>query len=107
MGLVALLAIGGAMTWVKGASAAAGETGDPAGRAPTSFALPAPMPAPALRLPDNDGKPVAPGKDAKARQPVFLRLKQPDGKIFRETQLQPGEQGYFNFEQLIPADAPT
>jgi len=58
-------------------------------------------------LRDNDGKPVAPGKDAKARQPVFLRLKQPDGKIFRETQLQPGEQGYFNFEQLIPADAPT
>ena len=32
------------MTWVKGASAAAGETGDPAGRAPTSFVLPAPMP---------------------------------------------------------------
>nr|WP_305805413.1 alpha-2-macroglobulin [Stenotrophomonas sp. YIM B06876] len=51
-------------------------------------------------LRDNDGKPVKP-------QPVFLRLKQPDGKVFRETRLQPGEQGYFSFEQAIPADAPT
>lgn len=40
-------------------------------------------------------------------QPIFLRLKQPDGKIFRETRLQPGEQGYFNFQQLIPVEAPT
>ncbi len=56
-------------------------------------------------LRDNDGKPVAgPGKGA---QPVFLRLKQPDGKVFRETRLQPGEQGYFSFEQTIPVDAPT
>jgi uncharacterized protein YfaS (alpha-2-macroglobulin family) len=38
---------------------------------------------------------------------VFLRLKQPDGKVFRETRLQPGEQGYFAFEQAIPAEAPT
>ena len=51
-------------------------------------------------LRDNDGKPVKP-------QPVFLRLKQPDGKTFRETRLTPGEQGYFSFEQLIPAEAPT
>jgi uncharacterized protein YfaS (alpha-2-macroglobulin family) len=51
-------------------------------------------------LRDNDGKPVK-------AQPVFLRLKQPDGKIFRETRLQPGEQGYFNFEQVVPVDAPT
>ncbi|MCW4454949.1 alpha-2-macroglobulin family protein [Flavobacterium sp. MXW15] len=56
-------------------------------------------------LRDNDGKPVA-GPD-KGAQPVFLRLKQPDGKIFRETRLQPGEQGYFSFEQAIPGDAPT
>lgn len=56
-------------------------------------------------LRDNDGKPVA-SREGKA-QPVFLRLKQPDGKVFRETRLQPGEQGYFSFEQLIPADAPT
>ncbi|MBB4757011.1 hypothetical protein FHT15_001698 [Xanthomonas campestris] len=51
-------------------------------------------------LRDNDGKPTKP-------QPVFLRLKQPDGKTFRETRLQPGEQGYFEFSQQIPADAPT
>ncbi|WP_166765053.1 alpha-2-macroglobulin family protein [Xanthomonas arboricola] len=51
-------------------------------------------------LRDNDGKPTKP-------QPVFLRLKQPDGKTFRETKLQPGEQGYFEFSQQIPADAPT
>jgi len=35
-------------------------------------------------LRDNDGKPVK-------AQPVFLRLKQPDGKTFRETRLQPGD----------------
>lgn len=51
-------------------------------------------------LRDNDGKPVKP-------QPVYLRLKQPDGKTFRETRLQPGEQGYLSFEQTIPVDAPT
>ncbi|MFT3755986.1 MAG: alpha-2-macroglobulin [Pseudoxanthomonas sp.] len=52
-------------------------------------------------LRDHDGKPV------KAGQPLFLRLKQPDGKTFRETKLSEGEQGYFQFEQLIPAEAPT
>jgi alpha-2-macroglobulin len=51
-------------------------------------------------LRDNDGKPVKP-------QPVYLRLKQPDGKVFRETRLTPGEQGYLQFEQTIPVDAPT
>lgn len=51
-------------------------------------------------LRDNDGKPTKP-------QPVFLRLKQPDGKTFRETKLLPGEQGYLEFTQQIPADAPT
>ncbi|KAF1016068.1 MAG: putative lipoprotein YfhM [Stenotrophomonas maltophilia] len=56
-------------------------------------------------LRDNDGKPV--GGPGKKIQPVFLRLKQPDGKTFRETRLQPDEQGYFSFEQLIPAEAPT
>lgn len=40
-------------------------------------------------------------------QPVFLRLKQPDGKTFRETRLQPAEQGYLEFTQKIPSDAPT
>lgn len=52
-------------------------------------------------LRDFDGKPVKPG------QPLYLRLKQPDGKVFRETRLAPAEQGYFAFEQAIPAEAPT
>ncbi|HHW4679039.1 MAG TPA: alpha-2-macroglobulin family protein [Xylella sp.] len=51
-------------------------------------------------LRDNDGRPVKP-------QPVFLRLKQPDGKTFRETKLQPAEQGYLEFMQKIPSDAVT
>lgn len=51
-------------------------------------------------LRDSDGKPVKP-------QPLFLRLKQPDGKTYRETRLQPGEQGYFTFAQQIPLEAPT
>lgn len=51
-------------------------------------------------LRDNDGKPIKP-------QPIFLRLKQPDGKTFRETRIEPGSQGYFAFEQAIPQEAPT
>ncbi|HLM53345.1 MAG TPA: alpha-2-macroglobulin [Pseudoxanthomonas sp.] len=51
-------------------------------------------------LRDNDGRATKP-------QPVFLRLKQPDGKTFRETRLQPGPSGYFSFEQTIPVEAPT
>lgn len=51
-------------------------------------------------LRDNDGRSIKP-------QPVFLRLKQPDGKVFRETRLQPGAQGHFRFEQVIPVEAPT
>lgn len=57
-------------------------------------------------LRDNDGKP-APAPKQGGGQPVFLRLKQPDGKVFRETRLQPGAQGYFSFEQAIPVEAPT
>lgn len=57
-------------------------------------------------LRDFDGRPLAGGKDGQA-QPLFLRLKQPDGRIFRETRLEPGAQGYYAFEQAIPADAPT
>ena len=56
-------------------------------------------------LRDNDGKPLT--GPANGGHPVFLRLKQPDGKIFRETRLQAGEQGYFAFEQTIPVEAPT
>lgn len=63
-------------------------------------------------LRDDDGKPVTDrdkpvtGRD-KPAQAVFLRLKQPDGKTFRETRLQPDAQGYVAFEQTIPADAAT
>ena len=61
-------------------------------------------------LRDGDGRPLpapAGGKDQGAAQPLFLRLKQPDGRVFRETRLQSGAQGYYAFEQAIPADAPT
>lgn len=57
-------------------------------------------------LRDNDGRPVPAPKQG-GGQPVFLRLKQPDGKVFRETRLQPGAQGYLSFEQAIPTEAPT
>lgn len=56
-------------------------------------------------LRDNDGKPV-PMKDKKA-QPLFVRLKQPDGKPFIESRIEAGAQGYYSFEKLIPVDAPT
>ena len=57
-------------------------------------------------LRDDDGRalPVPAGGRG---QPLFLRLKQPDGRVFRETRLDPGAQGYYAFEQAIPADAPT
>ena len=56
-------------------------------------------------LRDNDGKPVA-ARDGKS-QALFVRLKQPDGKTFFETRLQPGALGYFRFEKEVPVDAPT
>jgi alpha-2-macroglobulin len=56
-------------------------------------------------LRDQDGRPVE-AKDGKA-QPLFVRLKQPDGKPFFEGRVQPGEHGYFRFEREIPVDAPT
>ena len=57
-------------------------------------------------LRDDDGRalPVPAGGRG---QPLFLRLKQPDGRVFRETRLDPGAQGYYAFEQAIPADAPS
>ncbi len=51
-------------------------------------------------LRDGDGKAVKP-------QPLFLRLKQPDGKTYRETRLQPDALGYFQFDQEVPVEAPT
>ncbi|MEO7252319.1 MAG: alpha-2-macroglobulin, partial [Arenimonas sp.] len=40
-------------------------------------------------------------------QPLFLSLKQPDGKVFIESQLTSREAGYFEWSQNVPADAPT
>ncbi len=54
---------------------------------------------------DNDGKPVA--AKGKASQPLFVRLKQPDGKTFLDSRVEPGALGYFRFEKTIPVDAPT
>src|SRR3546814_372714 len=54
---------------------------------------------------DNDGKPVA-AKD-KGAQPLFVRLKQSDGKTFVDSRIEAGELGYFQFEKAIPVDAPT
>ncbi len=56
-------------------------------------------------LRDNDGKPVA-TKNGKS-QSLFVRLKQPDGKTFVESRIEPGAQGYFRFEKAIPVEAPT
>ncbi|HSD17160.1 MAG TPA: alpha-2-macroglobulin [Thermomonas sp.] len=57
-------------------------------------------------LRDNDGRPVAAKKDGKS-QSLFVRLKQPDGKTFVESRIEPGAQGYFSFEKAIPVEAPT
>lgn len=46
------------------------------------------------------------GKAVKA-QPLFLSLKQPDGKVFIESQLAPRDGGYYEWTQALPADAPT
>jgi len=56
-------------------------------------------------LRDHDGRPVA-GKDGRP-QALFVRLKQPDGRTFHETRVQPGAHGYFSYGKEIPADAPT
>ncbi|MDR7194798.1 uncharacterized protein YfaS (alpha-2-macroglobulin family) [Luteimonas terrae] len=56
-------------------------------------------------LRDQDGRPVA-AKDGRS-QSLFARLRQPDGKTFFETRVEPGESGYFRFEREIPVDAPT
>ncbi|NLB59023.1 MAG: alpha-2-macroglobulin family protein, partial [Gammaproteobacteria bacterium] len=61
-------------------------------------------------LRDHDGRPVTTGEEgaqAPASQPLFARLKQPDGRTFFETRLEPGPQGYYRMEREIPADAPT
>ncbi|MBJ6984553.1 alpha-2-macroglobulin [Luteimonas sp. MC1750] len=57
-------------------------------------------------LRDADGRPVPAPKDGKA-QPLFARLKQPDGRTFVESRLEAGPQGHYRFEKAIPAEAPT
>ncbi len=56
-------------------------------------------------LRDNDGRPVA-AKNGKS-QSLFVRLKQPDGKTFVESRIEPSALGYFRFEKTIPVEAPT
>ncbi len=51
-------------------------------------------------LRDYDGKPMK-------AQPLFVRLKQPDGRNLVDTRLEPRDLNYFELTQLIPADAPT
>jgi alpha-2-macroglobulin len=51
-------------------------------------------------LRDYDGKPMK-------AQPLFVRLKQPDGRSLIDTRLEPRDLNYFELSQLIPGDAPT
>ncbi|MCW5567202.1 MAG: alpha-2-macroglobulin family protein, partial [Dokdonella sp.] len=51
-------------------------------------------------LRDFDGRPIKP-------QPLFLTLRQPDGRLFAEARIEPGELGYFEWSREIPPDAPT
>ena len=51
-------------------------------------------------LRDHDGNPIKP-------QPLFVTLKQPDGRPYAEAQLDPKELNYFEWSREIPADAPT
>ena len=51
-------------------------------------------------LRDHDGNPIKP-------QPLFLTLKQPDGRPYAEAKLDPKDLNYFEWSREIPADAPT
>ncbi|MEO8011199.1 MAG: MG2 domain-containing protein, partial [Dokdonella sp.] len=51
-------------------------------------------------LRDNDGNPIKP-------QPLFVSLRQPDGRLYAEAKLEPSDLGYFDWQREIPADAPT
>ena len=51
-------------------------------------------------LRDHDGNPIKP-------QPLFITLKQPDGRDFATAQLDPKDLNYFEWSHVIPADAPT
>ncbi len=51
-------------------------------------------------LRDHDGNPIKP-------QPLFVTLKQPDGRPYAEAKLDPKELNYFEWSREIPVDAPT
>lgn len=51
-------------------------------------------------LRDFDGRAIKP-------QPLFVSLKQPDGRLYAEARLEPKDLGYFEWSREIPADAPT
>jgi uncharacterized protein YfaS (alpha-2-macroglobulin family) len=51
-------------------------------------------------LRDHDGNPIKP-------QPLFVTLKQPDGRPYAQAQLDPKELNYFEWSREIPVDAPT
>ena len=40
-------------------------------------------------------------------QPLFVTLKQPDGRAFVSSRLKPAKLGYYDFQHNIPEDAPT
>ncbi len=54
-------------------------------------------------LRDQDGRPLG----DKARQPLYVRYVQPDGKTLIESRVTPDAQGYVRHEQAIPVDAAT
>ncbi|MEO8461300.1 MAG: MG2 domain-containing protein, partial [Dokdonella sp.] len=51
-------------------------------------------------LRDYDGNAIKP-------QPLFVTLKQPDGRVFAQAKLDPKELNYFDWSREIPSDAPT
>ena len=51
-------------------------------------------------LRDYDGNPIKP-------QPLFVTLKQPDGRPYAQAKLEPKELDYFDWSRQIPVDAPT
>jgi uncharacterized protein YfaS (alpha-2-macroglobulin family) len=51
-------------------------------------------------LRDHDGNPIKP-------QPLFLTLKQPDGRPYAQAQVDPKDLNYFEWSREIPVDAPT
>ncbi len=54
----------------------------------------------AALLRDHDGRLVKP-------QPLFMVLRQPDGRIYTESRLEPAEGGYVEWSQALPPEAPT